>query len=86
MSVSPTVLSVPLDYCDYISGLDAAVENPDLVTRGTDVGQHQDVFVRHTPSGIRYVDVSANGTRTYSAWVPSILCPRIQPPPPMQRP
>ena len=30
--------------------------------------------------------MSANGTRTYSAWVPSIMWPRIQPPPPRHWP
>jgi alcohol dehydrogenase len=28
----------------------------------------------------------ANGTLAYSAWSPSIRCPKIQPPPPVQRP
>ena len=32
------------------------------------------------PAGIGYRLVSACGMRTYSAWVPSILWPRIQPP------
>ena len=36
--------------------------------------------------GAGWVEVSANGTRTYSAWVPSIRCPRIQPPPPRHCP
>ena len=32
-----------------------------------------------TPSGTLYTDVSAYGTRTYSAWVPSIRCPKTHP-------
>ena len=32
-----------------------------------------------TPSGTLYTDVSAYGTRTYSAWVPSIRWPKTQP-------
>src|SRR6478672_7518744 len=38
------------------------------------------------PSGTLYRDVSANGTRANSAWRPSIVWPKIQPPPPVQRP
>ena len=39
-----------------------------------------------TPSGMWYSDVSANGVRRYSACVPSIKWPRIQPPPPTHAP
>ena len=39
-----------------------------------------------TVSGRGYIDVSANGTRTNSAWVPSTRWPRIQPPPAMHCP
>src|ERR687894_239664 len=35
-----------------------------------------------TSWGTAYREVSAYGTRTYSAWVPSIRCPKIQPIPP----
>src|SRR6204780_798758 len=35
-----------------------------------------------TLSGTAYREVSANGTRTYSAWVPSMRWPKIQPIPP----
>ncbi|MED7925932.1 hypothetical protein SMD20_16885 [Nonomuraea sp. LP-02] len=38
------------------------------------------------PSGSSWVEVSANGTRTYSAWVPSMRWPRIQPPRPRRCP
>src|SRR5665647_2823654 len=36
--------------------------------------------------GIVYTEVSANGTRAYSAGRPSIRWPKIQPPPPVHRP
>ena len=39
-----------------------------------------------TSSGMACSEVSANGTRTNSAWVPSTRCPRIQPPPPRHCP
>src|SRR4051795_4241360 len=35
-----------------------------------------------TPSGTRWTEVSAYGTRAYSAWTPSIRWPKIQPIPP----
>ena len=38
-----------------------------------------------TPSGTLCTLVSAYGTRVYSAWVPSIRCPKIQPMPPVAR-
>ena len=39
-----------------------------------------------TPSGSLCSESSANGTRTYSAWVPSIRWPKIQPMPEVPSP
>lgn len=36
-----------------------------------------------TPSGTENRPLSANGTRTYSAWAPSMRWPKIQPMPPV---
>ena len=67
-------------------GLDAAVEDADLVGRRQDVGEEQHLLVGQRRPGPCRREVSANGTRAYSAWRPSIRWPKIQPPPPVQRP
>ena len=70
---------------DDVARRDVAVEHADLVAVG-----RMSATIRTsssvTPAGTGYVDVSANGTRTYSACVPSIRWPRIQPPPPRHWP
>ena len=59
--------------------LNLAVEHAAFEAGGQDVTQHDErIFVRACGNVIK--TVSANGMRTYSAWVPSILLPRIQPP------
>ena len=50
---------------------DPAGAHPDRETGGQDVGQHDRGLVAH-PCRHRCRELSANGTRTYSAWVPSI--------------
>src|ERR1700687_3917136 len=39
-----------------------------------------------SPDGTLYRELSANGTRAYSAWRPLIRWPKIQPPPPVHWP
>ncbi len=71
---------------DDVAGLHGAVEDADLVAGGEDVGQHEDLLRRSRRPAPGRSSVSAKGTRTYSAWVPSMVLPRIQPPPPRHWP
>ena len=70
---------------DRVARLHVAVEHADLEAGREDVGQ-EGTCSSVRGGGTLYTDVSAKGIRAYSAWTPSIRWPRIQPPPPVQRP
>ena len=68
-----------------VAGLHAAVQDADLECGREDVCEEDDVFIRQALGHLVDRRVGER-TRANSAWRPSIVWPKIQPPPPVQRP